>query len=193
MRVIMLSVVIALLAPPLAAAEETTPSWRIGVDVAGGARHIAASAGTRRTGWVAQLAVRPHVVGPLSLGVLGDLDQRQDVSGTLRIVQTRLGVAPFAEAQSSGPVRAVGRLGLGWAGTWTAWKQGPGTVDGASGADIDPASLPSATLRSRPLFLLDAGVRFAPKGPLRITALFSLQARGPQVDLGGTLGVGVEI
>ncbi len=196
MRLILALLVIALAPWGTAAAAEgdpAPPTHRLGVDLAGGARHIAASAGTRRTGWVGQLTVRPRIVGPLSLGLLAEVDQRPDVSGPLRITQTRLGLAPILELASGGPVRAVGRFGLGWGGTWTAWAPGPGEVDGAAGSDVDPESLPPTTMVSMPLLVLDAGVRFAPPGPLRITALFSLEGRGAHVDLGGTLGIGLEL
>ncbi len=191
--IVALALVLAAPEAEAAAPPEPPTEWRLGVDLAGGARHIASSVGTRRTGWVGQLALRPHVVGPLSLGVLAEVDQRGDVSGPLRVTQTRLGLAPIAELASTGPVRAVGRLGLGWSGTWTAWAPGPGTVQGAAGADVDPASLPATRMVGMPLFLMDAGLRFAPPGPLRITALFSVQARGAHLDLGGTVGVGLEL
>jgi hypothetical protein len=196
MRLILALLVVGLPLTAIAAEGDPPPApstHRLGVDLAGGARHIAASAGTRRTGWVGQLTVRPRIVGPLSLGMLAELDQRPDVSGPLRITQTRLGLAPILELASSGPVRAVGRFGLGWGGTWTAWAPGPGEVEGAAGSDVDADSLPATSLRSMPLLVLDAGVRFAPPGPLRITVLFSLEGRGAHVDLGGTLGIGLEL
>ena len=68
---------------------------------------------------------------------------------------------------------------------------GPGC---ASLSTLEEArALPATSLRSMPLLVLDAGVRFAPPGPLRITALFSLEGRGAHVDLGGTLGLGLEL
>ena len=178
---------------PEAGASESPRAWRVGIDLAGGARTITTSGTTRRTGWVAQLAVRPHVVGPLAVGLLSEVDQRVDVSGPLRVTGTRLGLAPIAELASTGPVRAVGRLGLGVSLGWTAWAPGPGTVEGAAGADVDEALLPATTVRLVPLLSLDAGVRFAPPGPVRITTLFSVEARGAHLDFGATIGLGAEL